>query len=244
MDNNKMFDVMSFFYLLKKRWYVIFLVTVLAAGGMFSYSKFFTVPTYNSYSKIFIGNTEDGEIYTDKDLSKYKTLMETFIELMKTPDFIDDVIKNQGLNISAGEVLGGLSITQSNQFLQVTYTSSDSAKVKPVIDAVVNEFVEYSQRLVPNGNVQVVQKAKIPMVPNNLNYKKNTILGLIIGIITSLGIIFIMDLFDNTIKSSSELENLLKIPVVGQIPKTDIKKELNLRDKKEVKKVRKSSDKK
>ena len=50
------------------------------------------------------------------------------------------------------------------------------------------------------------------------NKKKVILVGVIAGLVIALGVIFILDYLDNSIKNKKELEKILPIPVIGEIP--------------------------
>ena len=67
-------------------------------------------------------------------------------------------------------------------------------------------------------NVSVVDKAVIVDKPYNVNFIKDNIIYLAIGIVVSFGIIFIFFYFDTTIKTSEEIEEKFGLTVLGVIP--------------------------
>jgi capsular exopolysaccharide synthesis family protein len=67
-------------------------------------------------------------------------------------------------------------------------------------------------------NVWVIDAAETPEFPAKPRKKINIILGLILGLFGGVGLSFFIEYFDNTIKSSEDAEESLKIPVLGIIP--------------------------
>jgi capsular exopolysaccharide synthesis family protein len=74
----------------------------------------------------------------------------------------------------------------------------------------------------PNNNltnVRVVQRAKPATVPYKPNTKKNLTLSLLLGFLFGLGLTFLLDFLDNTVDTSRDLEELIRLPVLASIPK-------------------------
>lgn len=67
-------------------------------------------------------------------------------------------------------------------------------------------------------NIQIIDSARIPVLPDKPRIKRNLLLGIVLGLFGGIGIAFIQEYFDNTIKSPDELINRFNIPVLGLIP--------------------------
>lgn len=68
------------------------------------------------------------------------------------------------------------------------------------------------------GSGRVVSPAVVSEDPVEPTPVRNTALGIMIGLIVGLGLAFLYEYLDNTIKSSEEAEKLLGVPVLGIIP--------------------------
>ncbi len=69
------------------------------------------------------------------------------------------------------------------------------------------------------ASVEVVDRAKVPRVPIKPDIILNILLGGLIGLLLGLGLAFVTDGFDHTLKSVEELERHLDIPVLGSLPR-------------------------
>ena len=67
-------------------------------------------------------------------------------------------------------------------------------------------------------NARVIDKAVVPLSPYKPNKKIMLVIGLIAGLLMGLGLAFLLEYFDNTFKSSREVEQRLNIPVIGMLP--------------------------
>ena len=82
-------------------------------------------------------------------------------------------------------------------------------------------------------NIQIVDRARPPIVPYKPKIARNLLLGLLLGLFGGIGIAFVQEFLDNTIKNPDELVDRFHIPVLGLIPfdreNTEDKKRLALR---------------
>ncbi len=72
---------------------------------------------------------------------------------------------------------------------------------------------------VETNNVQIVDKAQVPLFPYKPNVLINAIGGLVAGLVLGLGVILLMESFDDSIKFADEVEKTLSVPLLGIIPK-------------------------
>ncbi len=72
---------------------------------------------------------------------------------------------------------------------------------------------------VETNNIQVVDKAEVPLFPHKPKIALNAAIGLLAGLVLGLGLIFLMESFDDSIKFADEVEKTLAVPLLGVIPK-------------------------
>ncbi len=69
-----------------------------------------------------------------------------------------------------------------------------------------------------SGNLQIVDGAIVPENPIKPRVKLNIAIGGVLGLFVGVGLSFLLEFLDNTIKTKDEVEKLLSLPVIGQIP--------------------------
>lgn len=68
------------------------------------------------------------------------------------------------------------------------------------------------------GNVSIIDKAEIPKNPVSPKKKLNLFLALLMGIFGGVGLCFIFEYLDNTVKGPEDVERLAGLPSLGVIP--------------------------
>ncbi len=68
------------------------------------------------------------------------------------------------------------------------------------------------------ADVQVIDQATIPVNPVKPRVKLNIAIGAVLGLFLGVGLAFLLAFMDNTMKTKDDVERLLGIPVLGQIP--------------------------
>jgi capsular exopolysaccharide synthesis family protein len=72
--------------------------------------------------------------------------------------------------------------------------------------------------LMKTNNVRVLERAVVPTVPVRPRPLQNLMLGLLLGLGTGVGLAFLIEALDNTLKTQADVEQLLGTPVLGLVP--------------------------
>jgi len=68
------------------------------------------------------------------------------------------------------------------------------------------------------GNAQIIQQALVPLSPISNNAGLIRFAGLISGLLMGVAVAFILDLLDRSVKSVQDAQEILRYPLLGQIP--------------------------
>lgn len=218
-------SISEIFEALKKRWLFIALITILCAGIAAGVSIFVIEPKYETSTKLFIGKEENiNATYDNNDIMMYQRLLKTYSETIKTKDLVYSAIENTNYNLTAEEVLANLNVTTvaDTQILVISYKSTNPNEAKVIVGEVTDEFIIKSKELVPNGNVRIIETVEVPERPISPNVKMNIAIAFLLGLMISIGLVFLLEYLDNTYKSKEQLEKDLDIPVVGVIPNLEV----------------------
>ena len=63
-----------------------------------------------------------------------------------------------------------------------------------------------------------MKKLELPENPVSPNKKMNIAIAFLLGLMVSVGLVFLLEYLDNTYKNKDQLEKELGIPVLGAIP--------------------------
>lgn len=215
-------SISEIFEAIKKRWIIIVAITLTATiiSGIISF--FVIDPVYEASTKVFVGKEEnDNAAYNSSEINMYQQLLQTYAQAIKTKDLVNRAIsglKYDGLE--ARNVVESLTVNpiSNTQILQIKYQSKDPNEAKDVLKSVTDEFIVTAKELVPNGNVRVIEEVELPENPVSPNKKMNIAIAFLLGLMVSVGLVFLLEYLDNTYKNKEQLEKDLGIPVLGAIP--------------------------
>lgn len=100
----------------------------------------------------------------------------------------------------------------------IAVTINDPELASEVANEVVDSFKEELASELNLNGVTTVNEAQVNSVPVSPNVKKNTLIGLFIGIVGSAGVITLCFLFDKHFKNKDEVEAYLGVDVLAEIP--------------------------
>jgi capsular exopolysaccharide synthesis family protein len=78
------------------------------------------------------------------------------------------------------------------------------------------------------SNIQVVDQAAVPVRPHTPNIPRNILWAVSIGLLLGVGLGFFFEYLDNTIKTSEEVEHLIRLPSFGMVPEISFEKSRQL----------------
>lgn len=219
-----MISISEIFESLKKRWKLIGVITLGAVVLSAIISFFLIKPQYEATTKVFIGKEEGAEQgYNQNDVIMYQKLMKTYSETIKTKDLVERAIAGIDTELAAKDILRGLTVTNvtDTQILEIKFKGENPEEAKDIVAAVTGEFINTSKNLVANGNVRVIEEVTTPEKPVSPNKTMNIAIAFILGLMVSGGLVFILEVMDNTFKGKDQLERELGLPVLGAIPTID-----------------------
>ncbi|PEJ58469.1 hypothetical protein CN692_09365 [Bacillus sp. AFS002410] len=217
----KEIDLKEYFEVIKRRIWLILAVTVLTSILGLIYNDFFKkdVPLYRASRQILI----------DADNESLKTLT----VMIKAPMTIAKVKNEIGLKRSA-DVLNN----------QIGFTRIDESKVFEitVVDPNPQMAIEIANETAiasKNQMADFLKFNKVQLIPEGedngtlINGPQHNIIKytVVIGIVLGIGIAFLLDSLDETVRRESEIEEILDAPVIGLVSNMNKKKLLRERKK-------------
>lgn len=86
-------------------------------------------------------------------------------------------------------------------------------------DLLIKRFKETSlTEEIKTANIRIIDSAEVPRGPIKPNKRRNILLAIVVGLTLGIGLAFLLEYLDNTIKFPEEIKNYLKIPYLGPVP--------------------------
>jgi capsular polysaccharide biosynthesis protein len=216
-------DIISMF--LKRLWLILILALI---GGIiaYSYSQYVITKKYTASVTLYVYNqvtNASGQQLNNGDLNLAKRLVSTYLVILKSNQVLDTVsqrIAMSGISYSAGQIRGMIkaaSVSETEVF-EVSVSCDNKAYAKIIADTISIVAPPEIIRVVKAGSVEVVDKAVEPTTHSSPNITQNTIIGIMLGIALALGLAFLLELMNTSIKSKDDLVETYNFPVLTMIP--------------------------
>lgn len=75
-------------------------------------------------------------------------------------------------------------------------------------------------------NVRIIDAAAVPLAPAKPKKVRNILLALVVGLFAGVGVAFVLEYLDNTVKTSDDVKEFLDAPNLAVIPTVDFKAEV------------------
>lgn len=208
----KEINLKELFQVIKRRFWIIALITAFASivGGILSNSSI--TPLYQSSSRIIItGSSEEDR----------KTLQ----VIVKDSTILDKVIEELNLGTSAEALAGQITVAsiESSQVVSISVIDKDPKLAAIIADTTAQVFKDEVPKIVlvdeSNDYVRILSAAKVNPVPINGNNNNKLFMAIIGGMVIGFGLAFLLESLDDTIRSEREIETLLGVPVLGKVSK-------------------------
>ncbi len=95
--------------------------------------------------------------------------------------------------------------------------ATETKRIYDLISARVKE-IDLSASLLSN-NLRVLDKASLPRSPVRPRTALNLSVGLLLGLLLGVGTVFFLDYLDNTVRTSEDIEQYLKLNLLAIVPK-------------------------
>lgn len=220
-------DLKELFKMFWKYKVIIILITVIFAIIGFCYTEYYVVPKYKSTTTLLLAQNSSAETQgieneiTQTDISLNQKLVSTYSVLVKSKSVLDQVLENLNMDRSLEEELKKnieVKAVEDTQVIEITYINEDSNVAYKVASELANVFCKKIVEIYNINNVYIVDKAEIAEEPYNINYIKTIIIFAIIGVGLSCMTVFIISLFDTTVKTQEDVENSTGLVVLAQVP--------------------------
>lgn len=224
---NETISLQELFSILRKSFWRILALTIVAALISFAVSSFVIKPTYQADTQILVTpKKQENNIIDAQQVQSSVTLVNTYRVIIKSPAILEKVQKevlNAPSSVSALNNMITVESEQNSQVINVSVQSKDAALASDIANSVANVFSEDIPKLMNVDNVKVLSVSGIPTSPVSPNIILNTAIAAVVGFLLGVGLAFLREVLDRRIRTEEQVQQILDLPVLGSIPDIDSK---------------------
>ncbi len=230
-------ELRDYWTIIRRRWWVPALVTAVAflassAIGLRGAAAYrtdmriaiSTLPVAVPATQLYYDPT-----YYSNLNSEY--LADDMSEFMHSEAFASEVRRElatgRNLNVDVNTIINSTRTKKTHRFIDVTVNSAtpeDGKEIADSISRIVNDQARIAQYLAALASYNT----RMTVITPPDTHRANTLPGLIsevglralIGLLIGIALAFLLDYLDTSVRSRDDAEDLLRLPVVGMIPRT------------------------
>ena len=218
-------DIGRIFHSVMERIWRVIIVSVLCAAMVFGYTYYCVTPQYQSSAMFYVNNNSfsvgDAALsITSGDLVTSRGLVASYIVILKTRETLNEVIDYAGVDLTYGEVSGMITAAAVNEteIFRVTVTNPDPQEAEKIANAIAYILPKRIGNIIDGTSAKIVDSAVVPAGPSSPSYTKNGVIGFLIGFLLCAGSIALKEIFDTTIRSEEDIEQVCAHPVLSAVP--------------------------
>ena len=205
------------------RAWAIILAMVLFGGAAFSYAYFLVTPLYQSSALMYVNNSSfsvGSTAISLADLNASKSLVDTYLVIMKTRMTLNEVIEQAELDYSYEDLRDMIDAASVNgtEVFSITVTSPDPREAEKIANTIVEILPRKIEQVMDGSSVRAVDYAVVPDRKSSPSITRYTAIGLALGFVVSCGIIVLIELLDEQIRSEDQLTQNYEFPLLASIP--------------------------
>ncbi|MBQ6554408.1 MAG: polysaccharide biosynthesis tyrosine autokinase [Firmicutes bacterium] len=218
------------------------IITISLLGGLIAlcFASFYLPEKYSSYTSMYVKNVSDEmrveQQVTLNELNASKSLLSTYIAVLQSDAVMDQIGERLLKQYTVEEISSVFPVNEKGQistnaikscFSMASVEDTEVLKISakttsPEVSADVCRIIadiapDFLIRVVGAGSVEVIDPAKVNYRRVEPNIKKMTVLGCLLGFIASAGVIVLLYLLDNSVKSTDELKKRFNKAIIGEV---------------------------
>lgn len=208
--------------IIKKRLSLIILITAVVTITSAAISFFALTPIYENSTQILVNQSKNEQQAVQfNEVQTNLQLINTYNVIIKSPAVLDKVISEMKLDMTSKELNGKINVSseQDSQVVNIIVQDENLKVATDIANQIAAVFQKEVSSIMNVDNVSILSKAVVdpeagPVEPKPL---VNIAIALVAGLMLSIGLVFLLEYLDNSIKTESEIEKLLEIPVLGPV---------------------------
>jgi capsular polysaccharide biosynthesis protein len=200
-------NLKELFLVIKRRLWLILVITAITTGLGAYYSYSTNTPLYQSSSRIIIGANSENR--------------NTLQVIIKDTTVLDKVVNVLGLSQSPEALAGQITVASvdNSQVVSISVIDTDPNRAAQIANITAKVFKEEIPTIMDFKDVRILSDAKVNPWPINQSQNKLIAIALIAGLVIGIGLVFLLDSLDDSLRSDREVEEILGLPVLGRVSK-------------------------
>lgn len=217
--NEEEISLVELFAIIKKRMSWIIHATLIGLLLTAIYTFFIATPTYSSTTQLLVNRTQQTEVIQQSDINTNLQLINTYKDIIRGPAILDEVRDTLNLNESHSSLSNRISVSNqdNSQVFSIQVADENPNNAATIANTTATVFQENLDDIMNVDNVTIISEALPNPNPTSPNNALNLAIGLVLGAMVGVGIVFLVEFLDNTVKDERFITQELGWTNLGSI---------------------------
>lgn len=228
---------------IKKRLVMIVTIAILAVTIAGAVSYLLLTPIYQASTQVLVTQQKsEQQSFNSQDIQTNLQLINTYNVIIKSPAILGKVIDNMSLDMTPAQLTEQIAVdsAQNSQVINVSVTAPSPIQAAELANTIGDVFQKEVQKLMQVDNVNILSSAVVPENPHPIkpNPKLNMAIAAVVGLMIGVGVAFLLEYLDTTVKTEQEAEEMLGLPILGLVSVISDKEMLQMETSRQLRKKR------
>lgn len=216
-------SLQEIFEVIKKRFWMIVSFVVGAALIAAVVSYFLITPEYEATSQFIVNQSQEGEEdeYSVNEVWSNEELINTYNVIITSSAILNTVVDDLNLDYSTSTLEDKIDVSseEDSQVVNVTITDEDAEQGTNIANTIVNTFKDEVPDILNVDNVSILSEAEMKPDPSPVSPRPllNIAIAIVLGGMVGVGLAFLLEYMDNTVRTEDDVESKLGLSVFGTI---------------------------
>lgn len=203
----------------RKRWWMIAAALVAGALAAGLFSRVILSPVYESTSMMYVLSKET-TLSSLADLQMGTQLTQDYKVLVTSRPVLEEVISELGLDMDYEDLQEAVSINNPSdtRILTVTVSNSDPVMAKTIVDEIAQTASGYIGSIMEMVPPKIVEEGQVPEYQSSPSVKRNAALGGVMGAVLVCGVLTLLVILNDTIRTEEDVERYLGLTTLALVP--------------------------
>lgn len=226
--NNR--GVEYYLQVLWKRLWLIILISLLGTGVSAYLSYYCLVPQYETFTTLLVGrpNTPEDKLEYSEVLLNQQ-LVNTYREIARSKTISSQIMDKLDLDYDYDDFRKKVDVTllENTEIIKIQARHHERLTAAMIANETAAIFIEKVKVLMKIDNIQIIDKAEVPMSPVSPKPVQNMAVGFTTAFMLAVLIVIFRAYMNNKIVTQNDVAEYVGIPVIGMIPRVRKVKSLN-----------------
>ena len=203
----------------RKRWWMIAAALVAGALAAGLFSRVILSPVYESTSMMYVLSKET-TLSSLADLQMGTQLTQDYKVLVTSRPVLEEVISELGLDMDYEDLQEAVSINNPSdtRILTITVSNSDPVMAKTIVDEIAQTASGYIGSIMEMVPPKIVEEGQVPEYQSSPSVKRNAALGGVVGAVLVCGVLTLLVILNDTIRTEEDVERYLGLTTLALVP--------------------------